>query len=73
MKNVNIDKIKSCRGRPKGSKKPFWSFLSQRKLSGKRERDLENETNINMNKKAKIDDNFDIIIGSSLHSKEETS
>ena len=28
MKNVNIDKIKSRRGRPKGSKNLFWNFSS---------------------------------------------
>ena len=37
MKHVNIDKIKSRRGRPKGSKKQFWNFsFKQNKNNGKK-------------------------------------
>ena len=31
MKQVKIVKIKARKGRPKGSKKPFWSFSSKRR------------------------------------------
>ena len=53
MKNVNIDKIKSRRGRPKGSKKTILEFFKSKKSSGKkRKRYSGNETNLNMNKKS---------------------
>ena len=73
MKNVNIDKIKSRRGRPKGSTKPFWSFSSRTKPSGKkRKRNSENETKPNMNKIAKTGIHSDISLSSSPQSKQDT-
>ena len=55
MKNVNIDKIKSRRGRPKGSKKPFWNFSSNQCKNNGTKRKRETERDVH-NKMIKTDD-----------------
>ena len=36
LSDVHINNVKCRRGRPKGSKKPFWSFLNSKTKSGKK-------------------------------------
>ena len=55
MKNVNIGKIKSRRGRHKGPKKPFWNFSSNQSGNNGKKRKREIETEVH-NKKVKIVD-----------------
>ena len=47
MSNVKTDGVKCRRGRPKGTKKPFWNFSSAKsKASGKKRKasdDLQNQ------------------------------
>ena len=54
-KNVNIDKIKSRGGRPKGSKKPFWNFSSNQSKNNGKKRKRETERDVH-NKMIKTDD-----------------
>ena len=55
MTNVNIDNIKARRGRPKGSKKPFWNFSSTRRSNNGKKRKQESEKEV-INKKVKLVD-----------------
>ena len=55
MKNVNIDKIKSSRGRPKDSKKPFWNFSSNQSKNNGKKRKRQTERDVH-NKMIKTDD-----------------
>ena len=38
LDDIRLDRVKSRRGRPKGTKKPFWSFSKKTSVANKKER-----------------------------------
>ena len=36
--DIRLDRVKSRRGRPKGTKKPFWNFSKKTSVANKKER-----------------------------------